>query len=291
MHDQIAYDLREAAHQAVRRGDFESALSLYDQALAAACADATRELITINKADALISLERGGREVELLPEIVMKRGIPRHTYLAAYALQYRFRLEGNWKRARFYGEAALRCADAAGQPSWKRQVYVELGNLHVSQSRIDEAARCFEAALADGEESADNRDLRLSHLYAAESLGHCRIVQGDVAGGLALIEGVLSQCRQPFERSEANLDLCYGYLELGDFVRARAYGELGLAEADSDRLIRNAHYLLGEIAHLEGDTITAEHHFGELARYYPQFGNIIPLLFAIDLRKVVNFKL
>ena len=40
-----------------------------------------------------------------------------------------------------------------------------------------------------------------------------------------------------------------------------------------------------------GDTVTADFHFGELARFYPAFKNLKSLLFAIDLRGMVNFKL
>lgn len=58
-----------------------------------------------------------------------------------------------------------------------------------------------------------------------------------------------------------------------------------------DRQIRNAHYLLGEVAYTEGDIEAAEHHFDQLAHYYPDFPQLRNLLFAIDLRKIVNFKL
>ena len=65
----------------------------------------------------------------------------------------------------------------------------------------------------------------------------------------------------------------------------------GLKLAVDPRQIRNAHYLLGEAFYKAGNIPAAEYHFGELGRFYPQFQNLTNLLFAIDLRRVVNFKL
>ena len=68
-------------------------------------------------------------------------------------------------------------------------------------------------------------------------------------------------------------------------------GEAGLELATDPRQVRNAHYLLGEAAYKMNDTDAAEHHFEQLARFYPQFRNLKSLLYAIDLRGMVNLKL
>src|SRR5688572_25310638 len=60
-------ELRQEARARLRRGDYEQALEVYDEALLLADDDETRELITINKADAMIALERTGPEVNDLP--------------------------------------------------------------------------------------------------------------------------------------------------------------------------------------------------------------------------------
>jgi tetratricopeptide (TPR) repeat protein len=91
--------------------------------------------------------------------------------------------------------------------------------------------------------------------------------------------------------ADSHLDLCYGYLELGEFEKARRYGEIALENAAEPRQVRNAHYLLGELAYKAGDVELADSHFEELARYYPEFRNLKSLLFAIDLRSMVNFRL
>lgn len=284
-------ELRQDALRLVRSGDFEDALAIYDRALALSEDDDARELITINKADALIALERSGPEVNELPRVIMRRRSVRHVYLAAYALQYKYRLENDLKRAMFYGQLALRTAEEANESSWRRIVLLELGNIYELDSQIATAIECFESSLAIGEESDANRDRDLSHAYAIENLGYCKLLQGKTEEGLAYLHEALEMLSDPIGRAEACVDLCYGYLEYGDYARARSYGESALALAKDTRQIRNAHYLLGEACYKGGDADAASFHFDELARFYPQFKNLKNLLFAIDLRSMVNLKL
>lgn len=284
-------ELRLAALGRVRLGDFEEALGLYDAALALATDEDTTELLTINKADALIALERSGPEVNELPRVIMRRRSVRHVYLAAYALQYKYRLENDLKRALFYGQLALRTADEANESSWRRIVLLELGNIYELDSQIATAIECFEESLAIAEESAENRDRDLSHAYAVENLGYCKLLQGDIDAGLAYVHEALEMLSDPIGRAEAYVDLCYGYVERGDYAQARVYGEAALEIAKEPRQIRNAHYLLGEACYKAGDTASASFHFDELAKFYPQFRNLKNLLFAIDLRSMVNLKL
>ncbi|MDQ3283029.1 MAG: hypothetical protein M3Q69_16640 [Acidobacteriota bacterium] len=284
-------ELRLAALSRVRQGDYEEALSIYDEALALSTDEEARELITINKADAMIALERSGPEVHELPRVIMRRRSPRHVYLAAYALQYKYRLENDLKRALFYGQLALRTADEAHEPSWRRIVLLELGNIYELDSQIATAIECFEESLAIGEESRENRDKDLSHAYAIENLGYCKLLEGKIEDGLAYVHEALAMLSDPIGRAEAYVDLCYGYVEYGDYAHARVYGEAALEIAKDPRQIRNAHYLLGEACYKAGDTEGATFHFDELAKFYPQFRNLKNLLFAIDLRSMVNLKL
>ena len=284
-------ELRLAALSRVRHGDYEEALALYDEALAIATEEDARELITINKADAMIALERTGPEVNELPRVIMRRRSVRHIYLAAYALQYKYRLENDLKRALFYGQLALRTAEEANEPSWRRIVLLELGNIYELDSQIATAIECFEESLAIGEESSQNRDRDLSHAYAIENLGYCKLLQGKIDDGLAYVHEALGMLSDPIGRAEAYVDLCYGYVERGDYAHARMYGDAALEIAKDTRQIRNAHYLLGEACYKSGDVDAATYHFDELAKFYPQFKNLKNLLFAIDLRSMVNLKL
>lgn len=284
-------ELRLAALARVREGDYEESLALYDQALALATDDGVRELISINKADAMIALERNGAEVQELPRVIMRRRNLRHVYLAAYALQYKYRLENDYKRAMFYGQLALRTAEEAAEPSWRRVVLLELGNVYELDSQIATAIQCFEESLAISDDSKENRDKDLSRAYALENLGYCLMLEGNVDDGLARVHEALALLSDPIGRAEAYIDLCYGFIEKSEFEKARLYGEAGLEVAKDPRQIRNAHYLLGEACYKSGDTVGADFHFGELAKFYPQFRNLKNLLFAIDLRSMVNLKL
>ncbi len=284
-------ELRLEALSRVRLGDYEDALAIYDAALALATDEPVCELITINKADAMIALERSGAEVNELPRVIMRRRSPRHVYLAAYALQYKYRLENDLKRAMFYGQLALRTAEEANEPAWRRIVLLELGNIYELDSQIDTAVECFEESLAIGEESRENRDRDLSHAYAIENLGYCKLLQGKIDDGLAYVHEALGMLFDPIGRAEAYVDLCYGYVERGDYAQAQIYGDAALEIAKDPRQVRNAHYLLGEACYKAGDTEGATYHFDELAKFYPQFRNLKNLLFAIDLRAMVNLKL
>jgi tetratricopeptide (TPR) repeat protein len=283
-------ELRQAGLAAVRENRVEEALGFYENALSFATDEETRELLTINKADALIALERSGPEVQELPRVIMRRRNPRHVCLAAYALQYKHRLENDLKRALFYGELALRSACEANDLAFKRAVLIDLGNVYEMDSQVAKAIECFQQAL-DHIDGADETTLRLIRGYATENLGYCHLLEGNTDDGIALIHAALQHINDPLGLTEAYIDLCYGYLEKGDLDQARFYGESGLEAATESRQIRNAHYLLGEVAYKLGDTDMAHFHFDELAKFYPEFRNLKSLLFAIDLRSMVNLKL
>ena len=283
-------ELRQAALAKVRENELEEALTIYDEALVLCEEDEARELIVINKADAMIALSRSGPEVQELARVIMRRRNPRHVCLAAYALQYKNRLEGDFKRALFYGQLALAAAEESNDLSYKRAVLIDLGNIYSMDSQMAKAIECFTQAI-DEAGQADEATQRTILAYATESLGYCRLLEGDVDEGIALIQRSLNWTDEKLGRAEAHMDLCYGYLEKGDLEKARFYGESALELAQEERQIRNMHYLLGEVAYKQGNSEAAEFHFDELARFYPDFRHLKRLLFAIDLRKMVNLKL
>lgn len=281
--------LRQAGLARVRENRPQEALSYYDDALALVADEEARELITINKADALIGLEQQGPEVQELARVIMRRRTPRHVCLAAYALQFKHRLENDFKRALFYGQLALRAAEEANDLAYRRAVLVDLGNVYEMDSQIPAAIDCFEKALDILDQT--DEDQHVSRGYTLENLGYCRLLEGDLDAGIALIHNALKYLRDSAGMAEAYVDLCYGYLEQNDLTRARFYGEAGLEVTTEPRQIRNAHYLLGEVAYKAQDNQLADAHFAELAAFYPEFRNLKSLLFAIDLRSMVNLKL
>jgi tetratricopeptide (TPR) repeat protein len=283
-------ELRQAGLARANEGGYDDAIGLYDEALALVSDEEMRELLTINKADAMIALERSGPEVQELPRVIMRRRNPRHVFLAAYALQCKHKLENDLKRALFYGELALRAAEDAADETYKSAVLIDLGNIFMMDSQIAKAISSFHGAL-DHAAGAGESTLRYIRGFATESLGYCYMLEGKAEQGIALVHESLQHLDTPIFLAEAYVDLCYGYLENRDMERARFYGEAALEVAEEHRHIRNAHYLLGEVAYETGDTDLATFHFEELSKFYPEFRNLKSLLFAIDLRSMVNLKL
>jgi tetratricopeptide (TPR) repeat protein len=284
-------ELRERALVHVRAGEYESALAIYDEALQLDCDETTRELLTINKADAMIALDRTGPEVQALPMILMKRRNLHHTFLAAYALMFKHRVVNECKRALFYGQIARDAAEQADEPFWKIAVLNDLGIAYEMDSQFVPAIDCLEGALALIDAIPAGTQQSFSRIAILTNLGYNRMLIGEVAEGIRLIESVIDHIEAPAALSDACIDLCYGYLETEDLEKARWYGEKGLSLAESPRQIRNAHYLLGEAAYQSGDTAAAEEHFDELARFYPEFRNLKRVLYALDLRSMINLKL
>ena len=283
-----AEDLRQQALLSVRRNELEKALELYDRALAAAVDEEFRELITINKADVLIGMGRSGPEVAELARVIMRRRSPRHVCLAAYALLYKHRLEQDLKRALFYGQLAYQAAQEFADREYMRAVLVDMGNVYEMQSEIGRAIECFESALALISDSQETD--RRSRAYTLENLGYCRLLEGQIDRGIALIEQALPALDDDTGRAEAFIDLCFAYIEKGQLDLAQSYGAAGLELCTEERQVRNAHFLLGEVACKREDAASADFHFGELARFYPDFRHLKHLLMAVDLRSMVNLK-
>lgn len=286
-------ELRQRALEQVRADHFDEALSLYDEALGLTEDEEVRELITINKGHALIAAERTGPEVKALPMILMRRRNAHHTFLSAYALMYTNRLANELKRAIFYGQIALEAAVEAQQTLWQVAVQNELGIVYETDSQFGKAIESFTQALAclDKKGVDDAAAQTFSRVAIITNLGDSTLLSGNSKEGLRLIHSVIDQIATPHAKSDAFGNLSYGYLDLGDFDKARGYGEQALEFACEERQIRNAHYLIGEAAYKAGDVEAAEEHFEQLARFYPQFRHLKSLLFAIDLRSMINLKL
>jgi tetratricopeptide (TPR) repeat protein len=283
--------LRQQALEEVRSENFDEALALYDEALGLSDDEEVRELITINKAHALIAAERTGPEVKALPMILMRRRNVQHTVLASYALLYTHRLANETKRAIFYGQIALEAAKQTGQTFWVLAVLNELGIVYEVDSQFPKAIECFEEALALISTLDDASQQQFSRVAIYQNLGYNRLLVGDTVQGIQMIESILDQVIVPSTLPDSYIDLCYGYLDLEEYEKARRYGETGLALACEPRQVRNAHYLIGEAAYKMGDVEAAEQHFEQLAKFYPQFRHLKSLLFAIDLRSMINLKL
>ena len=70
----------------------------------------------------------------------------------------------------------------------------------------------------------------------------------------------------------------------------RSTAALRLAESLGDQdALKNALYLLGEVANLNGDLESARGYFGRLHRdFFPEAGYLPDFLLVVDIRRLVN---
>ncbi|HEY0160685.1 MAG TPA: hypothetical protein VGF28_25595 [Thermoanaerobaculia bacterium] len=283
-----ALELCDAGLQHMWRGEVDHAIDAYDRAAVVAFSEDTRELITIRKAEALLAAERDGAEIAALPGIVMRRRSPRHVYLAANTLQRRYCESDDRKKAIFYGEIARGAANELGDPLSRASVLNHLGITLVIDSQFAAAIEIFE----EGLDAVDAVRGDASILAAAMrvNLGGAKVLSGAYPEGIRLIEEWMGGLVEDYERAEALLDLCFGYMELGQHEIAELYGRRALELATVKRQIRNANHLLGELCLRTGRYDESDAYFDVVAGFYPEFKNVKQLLVAVDLCVVVNWK-
>src|SRR5260370_4859995 len=199
-------ELRQAGLARVRAEEYEQALAIYDEALSIASTDEKRELITINKADAMIALDRSGPEVQQLPAILMRRRNLHHAFLAAYALMFKHRMKSETKRGIFYGELALNIASEAGEPVWKLGALNDLGIHYEMDSKFDKAIECFEQALAliGARETTEEQ---FGKNAIIQNLGYNKLLVGQTVEGITLLLSVIDKVNAQHTRADAYIDL------------------------------------------------------------------------------------
>lgn len=273
-----------------RANEHDAALAAFDLAHRQAPDESSKTLVSINKAFSLIQLgEIGAPEVKALPSIVLRRQNDEHVAQAAYWLALRFRTEGNIERARSYAAIALESSAVAGREDWRVPALNELANLEMLDSEFEAASAHYRELLAiTPEENLFQR------YFLLQNLGYTEIVGGNPKAGIPLLHEAIALARGEEAEgwvAESYVDLCLGYLDIGEPATAVRWGMLGLESTSEDRLLRNAHYLLGEANVHLGNYEKAEEHFDHLCSWYPEFPQLKNLLYALDLRKVINWKL
>lgn len=288
--NQEALRLRQLGVDAMFQGRIEEAIEQYDRALAVATDEEVREYITIAKAEALIAAEREGAEVAALPAIVMRRRCPRHVFLAAYTLMRR-NLESDRRRALFYGEIAGNAATELRDAFARAKVQNTTGVVLAMESRFAEAAEAFDKSLAALAQVRDHEsEVAFSRAGILANLGGTKVLGGQVDVGVDMLEKVLGQLTDDYSRTEAMLDLCFGYVEQERYADAERIGRKAMENATDHRHIRNANHLLGEIMVRTERYEEADGYFSVVAGFYPEYPNVKELLFTVDLCDVVNWK-
>jgi tetratricopeptide (TPR) repeat protein len=290
--DQEALQLCDDGLQQMWNGAVDAAIEIYDRALTLAESDDVRELVTIRKAEALISADREGAEVTALPAIVMRRRSPRHVYHAASALARKHsESQDDRKRALFYGDIARRAADEMEDAFARVSALNGVGVVLVVESQFTEAVELFERALnVVGQEKNPSERLIKMRDTVVGNLGGAKVLSGRYDEGIVLLEAVLPRMDVDYLISEVCLDLCFAYTERGEYKKAERYGHRALNLATIRRQVRNANHLLGEICMRTHRYQEADSYFDVVASYYPDFKNVKQLLVAVDLCAVVNWK-
>lgn len=286
-------ELKSRGEKAVRAGQLEEARDLFDQALTWAREQGEQPQVDLgicNRAAVVIEMGRGDGEVPHLREILVRNVDPFICQLAAYNISRHYELTKNYKKSLFYARIALERAGVLGRRDWLASSHNLIGNTLLAESFIVEACREYEKALeyAPQEPTAARGQI-------LDNLGYCRVLQGRHREGYRLLYEslrILKRCGAQRYEISVRLDLCFAHLETSRLRLSHRHGTaaLALAEAMEDQAsLKNALYLLGEVAHLSDDVEAARGYFGRLHRdFFPDAAYLPEFLLAVDIRKLVN---
>ncbi|HEV8629001.1 MAG TPA: hypothetical protein VGV61_01705 [Thermoanaerobaculia bacterium] len=276
-------------------GRLEEARRHLAAALVAAQRDGDEELVDrafCNQAALAIALGEGNDPVPRLCEILMRNRSQVSGFLAANNIARACELRREHAKGLFYARLARDRAAALERPDWLAAANNQIANLLLGDSRFEDAAASYREALALVPEAGAAR--QVAYLV---NLGYCELVLGNFRGGFTLLYRCLRAARRNSWvrlESAACIDLCYGHLELGRLEAAERHGRCGLALAErigESDWIKNALYLLGEVAVLGGSASRGYAWFHELQRrYYPAQPHLPELLLSVDVRKLINLK-
>jgi tetratricopeptide (TPR) repeat protein len=286
------WQLAEAAKAA---GRLREAFTAYAAALAVAEREGEEELIDrafCNQAAVSIALGDGDDPLPRLREILLRSGSRVSSFLAANTIARACELGRENVKGLFYARVAQDRAAALNRPEWMAAASNQIANLLLADSRFEEAEAAYRRALELVPDGGEPR--QLAYLV---NLGYCELVLGQARAGLARLYRCLRTARRSgWVRLESaiRIDLCYGNLELGRFNAAERHGRRGLAFAEAageSDWVKNALYLLGEVAVLAGDSNRGFAWFHELQRrFYPGQHRLPEFLLGVDIRKLINLR-
>lgn len=288
-------ELRDRARHALDGGRLEEALRLYDEALEVSRQDGDQNLIDLafcNRSSVMINLGRQDEVMSGLRQILMHNAEPESCFIAAYNLSRAHVRDKAYKKGLFYARIARDRSETLGRRDWLCSSYNQIANCLMDESYFVDAAAEYRRAL----ELEDDQQ-SLLHASLIANLGYCQMMMGDLKQGFSCAYQALRRFRQigtELYEVWSHLDLCYGYLELGRYERARRHGQraLVLAEAsgDPDR-IKNSLFLLGDAERALGNNEVAYQHFDHLQhRFYPDSPEVAGLMTVVGMRQVVNLR-
>jgi tetratricopeptide (TPR) repeat protein len=289
--------LRKTAREAIWSGDYDRALTLYEDGLALARSWKDRELedlFTCNRATTLLEMDRLDFDLSRLKEIVLRNPGSPNAVLAAYASAHAHELRSEYGKATFYAQSALQKSRELGLEEWTAASLNLLANLELHESRFSEARTLLQEALERYEAEGLARSSEAA--VVADNLGYCHIALDEVPVGLPLVRGSLSLLESLGSRQAMDypcLDLCFASLKLKRIGEAEDWGVRALAlgeEFGRNDVVKNAHYLLAEAYGEMGRDREADEHYEALANYYPNFPALKNYLHQISLMGMINLR-
>lgn len=288
--------LRHTAREAVWGGDFERALLLLEEGLGLARAWKLREseeIFLCNRIATLLEMGRNDFDLSSLKEVLLRHPSGTLGAFSAYVAGRAHHARRENARARTYAQMALSRCD-------EEKSYLRGAALHlcatVSLSTCD-----FDAALPQYREAMDifescGQDATRELAQAEDNVGYIYICRDEVAVGLPMVERALSQFEALGARAYMPfpcLDLCLGNLKAESFPEAEQWGVKALAlghELGQKDVIKNSHFLLGELYSETERHEEAERHFAALSDFYPDFPALKNFLHQVNVVDVINLR-
>jgi tetratricopeptide (TPR) repeat protein len=289
--------LRRTAKDAIWSGDYERALTLYEDGLALARSWKDRELedlFTCNRATTLLEMDRQDFDLSRLKEIVLRSPGSPNAVLAGYASAHAHEVRGEYAKAAFYAQGALQKSRDLRLDDWTAASLNLLANLELHESRFEQARGLFQEALDRFE--SDGKTESSEAAVVADNLGYCHIALDAVPVGLPLVERSLALLESLGSRQAMDypcLDLCFASLKLERIDAAESWGVRALGfgrEFGRNDVVKNAHYLLAETYSEMGRESAADEHYEALASYYPDFPALKNYLHQISLMGMINLR-
>jgi tetratricopeptide (TPR) repeat protein len=289
-------DLRQRGIEAGKAGHLEESLGHFESAWKWARANGGEVLehrAYLNRSTVLIALGGSDEVLPRLREILVRNLDAVNCRLAAYNIARIYEHRKETKKGLFYARIASSWTGTleAPDPEWVASDHNQAGNFLVAESRFEEAADEYQKALnADPDAPPGRRAL------VCQNLGYCLLVLTSYRRGFELLYRALRSLRHlgaENQQTLVHLDLAYGHLEVGRHRDAERHAAraLALAERFGDRDgLKNALYLAGEAANLQGKIDDAREHFGRLQKYFPETPFVTDFLLAIDIRKIINLR-
>ena len=289
--------LRKTAKDALWAGDYERALTLYDDGLSLARAWKDRDLedlFTCNRATTLIEMDRQDYDLSRLKEIVLRSPGSFNGVLAAYVSANAHEARGEYARARFYAHTALTKSRELGLEELTGTSLNLLANLELHEGRFEEARELFAESLERLESEGDT--LSRQAAVASDNLGYCHMALDRLDLGLPLVRRSIEVLENLEARQALDypcLDLCYAGVKVNCFDDAECWGLKALAlgeEFGRQDVVKNSHYLLAETYSEMGRSAEADVHYDALASSYPDFPALKNYLRQISLIDVINLR-